>query len=60
MEVGSCDSCGDERDDLVPVHRQYVTPEAWDTQAKVEVVAEVERWCLVCRTHYPHQPVDAA
>jgi hypothetical protein len=37
------------------VRRVYVTPEAWDTEGKAEVVDEVERWCFPCRTHYPHQ-----
>ena len=41
------------------MHRVYVTPETWDTEGKVEVVDEVERWCFVCRSHYPHQPVGA-
>lgn len=56
-----CDSCGrDEPDDeLTAVHRVYVTPEAWDREGKVEVVTEVERWCDVCQSHYPHQPVGA-
>ena len=39
------------------MHRVYVTPEAWDTEEKVEVVDEVERWCFPCRTHYPHVEV---
>lgn len=56
----ACDSCGADDDELTAVHRVYVTPEAWDTEGKVEVMPEVERWCYVCRTHYPHQPVDAA
>jgi len=54
MAHGTCDSCGDADDHLTPVHRQYVTPAAWDTEAKTVVVDEVEHWCLVCRTHYPH------
>ncbi|MEY2589087.1 MAG: hypothetical protein QOJ67_1071 [Acidimicrobiaceae bacterium] len=41
------------------MHRVYVTPEAWDREGKVEVVREVERWCDVCQSHYPHQPVGA-
>ena len=57
---GRCDSCGRDEDDLVEVHRVYVTPETWDTEGKVEVVDEVERWCFVCRSHYPHQPVGAS
>ena len=53
-----CESCGREDEDTEPVHRVYVTPESWDTEEKVEVVDEVEQWCFVCRTHYPHQPVE--
>ena len=41
--------------EVVRVHRVYVTPEAWDTEAKVEVLDEVERWCFPCRTSYPHE-----
>ena len=52
-----CESCGSDAGDLEAVHRVYVTPESWDTEGKVEVVAEEERWCFSCRTHYPHQPV---
>ena len=53
-----CDSCGRDEDDLVEVHRVYVTPETWDQPGKADVVEETERWCFVCRTHYPHQEVD--
>lgn len=52
-----CESCGGDATDVVPVHRMYVTPAAWDTEEKVEVQDEVERWCSPCRTHYPHQEV---
>ncbi|MBI2709858.1 MAG: hypothetical protein HYX34_09200 [Actinobacteria bacterium] len=55
MESGTCDSCGDERDDLVHVHRHYVTPASWDAAGRVDVDADVERWCLPCRSHYPHE-----
>jgi len=51
---GRCDSCGRDDEEVVAVHRVYVTPESWDTEGKTEVVDEVERWCFVCRTHYPH------
>lgn len=54
-----CDSCGGEATEVVPVHRVYVTPAAWDTEEKVEVVDDVERWCSACRTHYPHQELEA-
>ena len=58
---GTCESCGapTEADDLVAVHRVYVTPEAWDTEEKVDVVDEVERWCFPCRSLYPHQETEA-
>jgi hypothetical protein len=52
---GTCESCGREEDDLIEVHRVYVTPEDWDREGKIEVMDELERWCFVCRSHYPHQ-----
>lgn len=59
VDTGTCDSCGDpERDDLVALHRLYVIPEDWDTEGKVARVEEVERWCVPCRTHYPHEVVE--
>ena len=54
-DVGRCDSCGSEGVEVLAVHRVYVTPEAWDTEGKVDVQEDVERWCFPCRTHYPHQ-----
>jgi hypothetical protein len=56
-DSGPCDSCGADADDLASVHRVYVTPEAWDTEERIEVVDEVERWCFPCRSQYPHQPL---
>lgn len=53
----TCESCGREDSDLQRVHRIYVTPEAWDTEGKTEVLDEVETWCFSCRTHYPHQEI---
>jgi hypothetical protein len=55
--ANTCDSCGTEGEELAAVRRVYVTPEAWDTPGKVEVVDELEHWCFPCRTHYPHQEV---
>lgn len=55
--TGTCDSCGAEADDLASVRRVYVTPAAWDTDERVDVVDEPERWCVPCRTNYPHQPL---
>jgi hypothetical protein len=53
-----CHSCGRTGEAVDQVRRVYVTPEQWDQEGKVEVVDEVETWCLVCRSHYPHQPVE--
>ena len=44
------------------MRRLYITPEAWDSPERVQRGDE-ERWCFVCRTHYPHEapgPPDAA
>lgn len=54
--TGTCESCGSV-EELVLVRRYYVTPEAWDTEAKAEPAGE-ERWCFVCRTHYPHEVIE--
>lgn len=56
----TCDSCGRDDDELVAVHRRYVTPEAWDTPGSDKVLDDVERWCVSCLTHYPHVTVDGA
>jgi hypothetical protein len=53
-----CESCGDAAVELVVVRRLYVTPETWDQAGRVEVAGD-ERWCFVCRTHYPHHELDA-
>ena len=59
MSAGTCESCGrDDATDLARVHRVYVTPEAWDTEGKVDVLDEVEHWCFPCRTSYPHEPLE--
>jgi hypothetical protein len=58
---GPCESCGAPADDLVPVHRVYVTPAAWDnaeSEDKVDVLDDVERWCFPCRSMYPHQLIE--
>lgn len=58
MAAGRCDSCGREEPELTAVHRVYVTPEAWDTPERVDVLPGVERWCFACTTHYPHRAVE--
>ena len=59
MTGSTCESCGRGDEQLSEVHRVYITPAAWDTEERVEVVPETEQWCFVCQTHYPHQPVGA-
>jgi hypothetical protein len=58
--TGRCESCGRDDEELTQVRRLYLTPESWDTPEKVER-GDLEVWCFVCRTHYPHEtPGDAA
>ncbi len=49
-----CESCGRDDDALTTVRRVWVTPEQWDTQGRLDL-GELESWCSVCMTHYPHQ-----
>ena len=37
------DHGGDEGDEVAREH--------------IQVVDDVERWCVACRSHYPHQPI---
>ena len=55
--TGLCESCGRDDEDVVLVRRLYVTPESWDTPGQV-TEGDEERWCFVCRTHYPHQLLE--
>ncbi len=48
-----CESCGDEGVELTLLRRLYITPETWDQAGRVEP-GDLEWWCDVCRTHYPH------
>ena len=58
--VVRCTSCGSDAADVVAVRRVYVTPAAWDTEERVEVVDEIEEWCFPCRTHYPRPEASAS
>jgi hypothetical protein len=47
--TAECENCGRlSADGLAVVHRMYLIPE----EIRVE---ETERWCVSCRTQYPHE-----
>lgn len=54
-----CGSCGAPDDDLVEVHRVYLETDGQGRVVGERVLPDVERWCLVCRTHYPHELLAA-
>lgn len=54
----SCESCGADEHALYPVHRKYVTPGSWETEASERTLTDVEHWCYACCTHYPHVPAE--
>jgi hypothetical protein len=60
--VRRCDSCGTESagdDDLISVQRVYLLapPEGTVGGDQVRVLDDIEAWCFVCRTMYPHQAI---
>ena len=55
-EPASCDSCGRADADLQAVHRVYLFFDRLGAVTDEQHVADVERWCLSCRTSYPWQP----
>lgn len=50
----TCESCGEVEAELTLIRRVWVTPEAWDTEGRVDV-GDHEWWCATCLTLYPHQ-----
>ncbi|MDH4146542.1 MAG: hypothetical protein OEY23_15385 [Acidimicrobiia bacterium] len=54
---GVCESCGRDDERLATVQRIYLSPADWDRDEVVEVAPGSERWCEVCRDHYPHHPL---
>jgi hypothetical protein len=54
-----CENCAREDDELVPVHRVYLTPETWDTPGSSRTDDTVEPWRFSCRSQYLHEVVDA-
>jgi hypothetical protein len=59
MGRGECQNCAMPDQELVRVHRVYVTPESWDSEASAVEVDEIEQWCISCTTQYPHVVLDA-
>ncbi len=60
-----CDSCGSDPvtgDDLAHVQRVYLVAREEGTVGaeRVTVLDDIEAWCFVCRTMYPHQPITAS
>lgn len=58
MDETTCESCGRDDEPLTTVRRVYVTPSSWDSEGGTRPADDTERWCLVCQSHYPHQPPD--
>lgn len=52
---GDCDSCGAPDDELVLVRRIYLTTDGEGRVIGQQVQPDLERWCLACRTLYPHE-----
>ena len=58
-----CGSCGaDPVDaaDLVSVQRVYLVAreEGIVGAERVTMLDDIEAWCFVCRTMYPHEPIN--
>lgn len=73
MGPDRCESCGaaarhdnavdhggtDDSQDIVNVQRLYLValPDGTVGNAQKTVHGDIEAWCFVCRTMYPHEPV---
>lgn len=59
----TCENCAREEthpDGLQAVHRVYLELDEWGEQEpKATVVNDVERWCVSCRTIYPHEDLQS-
>jgi hypothetical protein len=51
-----CANCGGPGDGLEEVRRVYVTVDEHGRVTGSETMADRERWCLSCRSLYPHLP----
>jgi hypothetical protein len=54
--VADCENCGRADDELVVVRRVYVFPATEVAPERVQVVDELERWCVSCVSQYPCEP----
>lgn len=64
MPLNRCDSCGSDSagdGDLISVQRVYLVarPEGTVGSEQVRVLDDIESWCFVCRSMYPHAPIEA-
>lgn len=55
----ACDSCGSPEADLAAVHRVYLETDDHGRVTGARTMDDVERWCVPCRTMYPHEPAEA-
>jgi hypothetical protein len=58
-----CESCGSDAVsdvDLLSVQRVYLVapPEGTVGNEQVRVLDDIELWCFVCRSMYPHAPIE--
>lgn len=63
MALNRCDSCGSDGTgdgDLVSVQRVYLVaaPEGAVGADGMRVLDDIEMWCFVCRSMYPHAAVE--
>ncbi len=61
--MNRCDSCGSDGTgdgDLVRVQRVYLLapPEATVGADQMSILDDIESWCFVCRSMYPHAGVE--
>jgi hypothetical protein len=64
---GRCESCGCEDESLISVQRVYLIPAELPSDRRTGefssvvgddqmVLDDIEQWCFVCRSMYPHVP----
>jgi len=52
----TCSNCGRPGDGLEEVRRVYVTVDDGGRVTGSQTMDGAERWCLSCRSLYPHRP----